>query len=582
MDGGVGLLVVLAFSSCCQYCTAAEAASAIACEAVQDDAPGPSCLPVNESEPSCNGNFEYSKKMTDCFGYINNPLDLQYPVENGLRVEPFYLKNFTQTGKVGYCPRDPSIQSGSCVPFIREYNVDNLNVTHSFFPINLQYYNLFIKFNSPDLDPVEAYGIFITYTGNLLGDCVCINSSYTHEFNLTLAYMPNTKNVRINISVNTFPRMLSRRYEILNIVPPRHCADYEHNIPYDAHTCGLPRYEKPRNVTFQCNATHVNISWAKPHYKEPGTGTDRDPDIDAYYLTITTCDEHDKHYFIIRNTTEVIINTSRNFDFVLYAYSECSGFFEYQLKQAGNVGCSQPTECSNEDQETSCCVVLRSPTPTVSTPSSPTPTHVYLVPACASAGIVVILITAVIVIVCLIFYRKSRPRPTGIHLAYCRVQKSPSPYEYSVLIIYSPSTPEKEERVILQSLGPHLLERGIRSAIPVLRQPKQTLIDWISEHYEKADAVFCVCNEEFSRDWNDSSASPHNNDNSVAVRTLKQLFEGDLHVRKGRASLSRYAVLLTKHNDETLIPPLLRTQPRFDISDTPALAEFAVKNVSRV
>ena len=58
----------------------------------------------------------------------------------------------------------------------------------------------------------------------------------------------------------------------------------------------------------------------------------------------------------------------------------------------------------------------------------------------------------------------------------------------------------------------------------------------------------------------------------MVVRTLRKLFEGD--IAAGAKMPKRYAVVLTKPTDEDVIPPILRALPRFNMSDSRALAGF--------
>ena len=561
---GLSVVVVLAC-----FCTAA-VGSVIACTPVRQDVSAvPFCHPVGEQEESCNSDipFLYDNKKIECFGDgINRVLIYEIASES-----------FTATGTVGYCPQSShSTSFGNCITPSGTMGSTNLSITYSFSPINLVYYNITVRISLPDSSNahVGAYGIQLTTKQNG-ASCVCINSSFTNEHSFILQYKKNEG--PITIKADTFPRTLTSPAVKERILPPSDCADYE-RIPYDKETCGLPQYEKPRNVRLRCNATHTNISWDTPYYRAPGELNPThhsEPDLDTYYLTVITCNGQ-KNYFTIRNSTEVTLNTSKNFDFILYGYSPCSGLFDYHNGTlSGVVGCSLPAMCADtsQDSEAPCCVALPCPTPI------PTPTRgssngpgnehpvVYYIAGSAVGFILIVIIT---IVLCIIGCYKTQHTPISVTYGPLGT-KSPSPCACSALVMYSLNSPELEKCTIAQHLGPDL--QGIESFLLDTRLPKQTVVDWITERYEQANAVFCVCNKEFSDDWESDSTGVHCSDSAIAIRTLRKLFEGDIVA--GTKTPRRYAVVLTKPTDENFIPSILRGLPRFIMSDSPALAKFA-------
>lgn len=533
-------LIVLLFSICCHCCAAEASAIEITCEEA-------SCIPSNSGEKGCDGTpFDPSDTQYECFGE-----DIDRYIEPCDTVE-CCLSNEECS--------DAESNTGNTVD-------SYITISHRLYPVNFRYYNLSIKLDFHG-DPVEGYKVKLSSRVRSKPHCFC---SRTEEFNVTLQYYSKVRDLAYDVTVDTFPNKLYIP-NTTQIKAPQHCADCDPQVPYDAATCGLPRYEEP-SVTLQCNGTHTNISWDEPYYKEPCSNIRHYTDIDKYYLTITTCD-HQSCYFVVSNTTEVIIHTSDILDYTLYAYSQCSGLNE------PNLSCSQPAEsnyCQTQNPNSTCCNVPGcSPTPTktpVPTDTSPH-TNYVAVYICASVGGAIILISILVVLVLFFGCRRRSSRGKYIPTLMNGYSNESSPCECSALVIYSPDTAEQEKCAILQNLGPDLHAKGVSSSFPDMREPKQTLIDWISEKYEEVDAVFCVCNKEFSQDWSDSAAMQLGNDSSVAVRTLKELYEGDL-ANRGAVALHKYAVVLTKPNTEALIPAIMRTRKVFSISDTPALAEFA-------
>ena len=287
---------VLVVLSCLYHCRIAAARTTIACGPVRQDtyaAPELICLPVGEQEKSCNSDisFLYDKKLPECFGEsVNNYVGETSPVEDGSRYELADLRNFTKTGTVGYCPQSPDrMPFGKCITPSGSIGSTKLNIAHNFSPYNYLNYNLTIRVNLPDSSNahVEAYELLLTRKPSGLTTCVCINASFTNEYSFILGYGTYTS---VKVEVDTFPHTLTSAVGE-TIVPPTDCADYERGIAFDEQTCGLPQYEKPRNVSLRCNSTHKNISWDMPYYREPGdviSTSHSEPDIDTYYLTVST------------------------------------------------------------------------------------------------------------------------------------------------------------------------------------------------------------------------------------------------------------------------------------------------------
>ena len=571
--------VVVVLFCLCYHCIAA-ARTAIACgPARQDTSAAPELIrdPVGEQEESCNSDvsFLYAKKLIDCFGKsVNNYLGETSLVEDGSRYELVDLRNFTKTSTVGYCPQSPDhMPFGKCITPSGNIGSTKLNITHTFSPHTHFYYNLTIRVNLPDSSNayVEAYGLLLTRKPRGVKTCVCINASFTNEYSFILEYGKYTS---VKVEVDTFPHTLTSAVGE-TIVPPTDCADYNHGIAFDKQTCGLPQYEKPKNVSLRCNSTHTNISWDMPYYREPSeviSTSHSEPDINMYYLTVSTCDGQ-KNYYTICNSTEVTINMSMNFDFLLYGYSPCSGFYEYERRNLHDVlGCSQPARCTDvQDSEMPCCLAPPSsvcPTPTPSASSIPGDEHLIVILPSAGGMTLTMIILIAVITVC---YRTLRKKPTIVICTYAQLPSmSPSPCAFSALIIYSPNTPELEKNAIIQQLGPDL--QDVESFLLTTRLPRQALIHWITEKYDKSDAVFCICNKEFREDWESDSAGTHSSDDAVVVRTLRKLFEGA--IAAGAKMPKRYAVVLTKPTDEDVIPPILRGLPRFNMSDSRALAGF--------
>ena len=475
------------------------------------------CRPVGDSETLCKGDF--TKCLVHCFDPLVN-VD------------------------------DSSKYSRGCLDDNSPLRSD-MNITYKLVPMKYNYFNLTVQL--PQLDS----GKYVVELNVGFPVCACTNQT-THSF--TVKYK-DRDSMKLVVKSSPGGPDLDR-----SIPHPRHCADVE-RIPYDADTCGLPQLEKPTDIVFQCNETHTEISWnSTTGYITPGTDKYVPINSNMFYLTVNY-----SRTFVAVNTTSVTLNTTEEMTVSLYSYKQCSGLYKYSRKfTLPELGCSPPTTSTNRGPGICCggnsnCQIMPSvssvvPTQTSNplpfepeendhTPSALTLTIVLPTVAVAFTALVVI------VVFILIAYKLVICRPHSKQIL-------PSPLQYSPLIIYSPNTPEQEKLVVMQSFA------AVQNAfLQDTRRPQQSLVNWILEHYERANAVFCVCNREFKSDWETGAPSE---DSSVAVQTLRLLFEGDL----GSVELKKYAVVLSKPTDEEFIPPLLKSLPRINLSDTTTLVHF--------
>ena len=553
-------------------------ATGLECDPVDTQNAGASCLPVKAEEASCakrDISFDYSTQLDRCFG---EGKDKEY--DNSI----CYNVQSTIDAEIS-CESDESCSSTN-VP------TPDLNLTFTITPFVFSCYNLSITVNNVETEP---YRLLVVYRRKSY--CLCISADQS-ELNLTLKYtLQDDDKIEISTPLTSLDTRTFRS--------PRYCAHSERHIRYDPSTCGLPQLEKPSSIVLQCNEAHTRISWEPACYKYPGTNECIVPDqtmpdqVTYYYLTLITGNvERNKTHYSVRNTTAVTVNVSSIIDFELYAYSPCSGLYQRALNQLEYpVGCSQPANCTNSNNSANCATSLISscniiaPTPSPSTEMKTDPTsapsrnnHLAVYIAAGVGGLVILITALVVIVVICILRRPSTSQPTHntcVSGDYTLVrQESPSQCDCSVLVVYSSSTPELETMAIMQKLGHYIQnqEKGIGSYLQDTRKPQEDLIGWITKHHKKANAVFCVCNEEFSRDW-ENSFSAQSNDSDVAVRTLRQLFEGELH--RGPEAVMKYAVVLPKPSDKVFIPTILLNQCKIDMSDTERLVKFVRQAKSR-
>lgn len=132
--------------------------------------------------------------------------------------------------------------------------------------------------------------------------------------------------------------------------------------------------------------------------------------------------------------------------------------------------------------------------------------------------------------------------------------------EHSVFLLYSPFSPEKEVRVILQRVYVPLRQYFAVTKPDDYMRSEGTQALWLSNNISKASAVLCVCNETFWDEWDRTKQA------SVEVNTLRQLVAGAVtHDHR----VSKYAlVCLSQIARSYYIPQLLLNSKYFEMTDT--------------
>ena len=431
----------------------------------------------------------------------------------------------------------------------------NVIITHKILPYGLDHFNLSVQL---DTLSEEKYQLELKLPST---PTVCVCTSLPFSFIVEYRSIDLDK-MLLKVKSNSV-EIFARRIPI-----PRNCSDTERGVPYDDNTCGVPRLQPPTNVTMHCNETHTNISWNETiRYIRPDNSHNLIK-FERFYLTVKFNDNTELN-FVVFNASSVTLNTTAAMNITLYGYTRCSGFHDWKNSKNHPVGYSLPVHTSNIGPGTCCgnstCDATSSVTVTSSPYSHPHPSiHSPLPPTSLSkahslsavvagsvvAVMVIILLITGAIIVFLLFIKRRKP---PVFSAF--------PSHNSALVVYSPNTPEKEKLAIMQSF--QILKSEMELFLQDTRSPQQSLSDWISEHHKSASTVFCVCNEEFERDWENKSG-----DSVAAMHTLKMLFQGDFSSKK-------YVVVLVNSADKVFIPACLKALPRINITDTPALAKFA-------
>ena len=586
----------------------------LSCEPVELESPEPLCQPVTSPE-DCVEVEEQGNSKPGCYLEPDCPANkLNYSrvvVDEDNSYSITGLPNFDDSSHIGYCPEKPddTWDTGGCLPMYNAqgYHVGELSMRFS--PVDTFHYKITVSWNYPPFPwPEGAVFRLLVKTVEARPEhyyCVCINGTLRlTKHSLIVKYHPVTIRDFVEASIVTFPhrssserlRDSSEIYQSDNV--PVSCADTK-NIHYSRSRCAIPHHGKPRNVKLNVIGTVTRLSWDKPCYQHPNacrllemdsSGSRSDPD--TYYLTATV--NNITHYFIIYNTTAVVLHTTHLQDFKLYTQTPCSKRYHPFAN-----GCSEPATLNDTNNDT-CCrtqpTTAVTPIPSVTnTPSTegPTVTQSTIVKSESRTGlngviaavvVVGVLISAaglVVLIVLLVYSRYCRRR--GPPVVTDILSTSPSPDLYppppsstllsetppSVLVVFSPRTNHEESQVIRQCLIDDLADCNIEASAYGMYEMRQSPTEWIVEQQKKANAVLCVCNREFFEDW----SSPSLDHNPKVVLTLKQLFQGDL--QKGSSGVEPYAVIKMRPTDSQYIPPLLKSRPSYMYNQTKDIAHFA-------
>ena len=439
--------------------------------------------------------------------------------------------------------------------------------------------------------------------------CVCLNAShrnYTFTYNGDLQYK-TSGNYMLVAQVMMLP--LDRN----NVDPqgantktnntrfPSTCRD----LPYDPIHCEPPEYDPPKNV-HAYSSTHglgenrseemsIRVSWSPPQVTSPY------PQPTVYYVQVQDV-SHDLRVFNVKtnNTHSVSIhylNESLTYNVNIVTYVPCS--------DGGHRGCSFPSNWVKVVPEPSSSpipmpsttmsvssiiisTVTASPSATPLSGTLPSENNITepIVIASSIAGVLILAIIVAIVIViarkCLTYSKRdftricsrdslSRSESRQIDI-YCHLPQtieveappptlynsshndySPAPnntsHSYTVLVVYSPDSSEYDEQLILQLLVFELRKHSINAVTPNDLQ-RGNLPLWMEDQMKKADAVLCVCNAAFYKEWNRNPETTYTS--RAVVHSLKAIIGGSLSQSKDLSTF--LGIVLLKQSDKRFIP----------------------------
>lgn len=139
-----------------------------------------------------------------------------------------------------------------------------------------------------------------------------------------------------------------------------------------------------------------------------------------------------------------------------------------------------------------------------------------------------------------------------------------------VLVVYSPSTPEKDQELIRHQFIPELQSYEVKVQSHDFACIKESPSQWLENEISKATAVLCVCNREFKNDWESRESNTHS---LPLVPSLKHLVHATVQQNE---CLSKYAIILLEPTDKLYIPTkYLQGDPRqFSVNDIEDIVRF--------
>ena len=146
-----------------------------------------------------------------------------------------------------------------------------------------------------------------------------------------------------------------------------------------------------------------------------------------------------------------------------------------------------------------------------------------------------------------------------------------------VLVIYSPNSPEKDKRVVMEqlvrNLGKHCTTECYDSSRSSLRQ---NVSAWLENISEKASVILCVCDAQFKKEWCSGSfterpTAPEWTGVSL-IFSLGQLAYATLS--KSIPLSRKFAVVLLRQSDQQHIPEYLSGTKQFLVDEVEEIARF--------
>ena len=146
-----------------------------------------------------------------------------------------------------------------------------------------------------------------------------------------------------------------------------------------------------------------------------------------------------------------------------------------------------------------------------------------------------------------------------------------------VLVIYSPNSPEKDKRVVMEQLVRNLARHCTTECYDSSRSSlRQNVSAWLENISEKASVILCVCDAQFKKEWCSGSfterpTAPEWTGVSL-VFSLGQLAYATLS--KNIPLSRKFAVVLLRQSDQQHIPEYLSSTKLFLVDQVEEIARF--------
>ena len=503
---------------------------------------------------------------------------------------------------------------------------ESVHITASTF--DSDFFNVHVSWSVYEGYPVHGFRVRLKQQFNNASDpdyldlgCVCLNASQRNYSFYMLQYMPN---YQLLAQVSMLPCEIQFRTSVPIIPFPAGCLD----LPYDPIHCRLPTYSSPRNVRAyrsigENTEKGILISWEPPIVPSPY------PEPTMYYVEVNNHDL-DGPIFKTNNTTSVSVhhlNASTTYQVRVTTYVPCSG-------APDRFGCKYGSWVQVMSEPSSSIIL---PTPmlssTVVAMTTESPPHSSRIPPSGNNIVIPVassvagaLLLVIVIAISIVIASKCRRGWTGTNryeILPSDNHCTPVQREYSsqtvsvqrisiadrclpplivesgypqhernlslsvqsdqpqlnashtVLVIYSLDSSDHDEHIILEHLLVGLRRYQIAAVTAKTDLPRGNLPLWIEEQMNKADAVLCVCNEAFFKEWNRDSSTDMYTSRAVA-HSVKSYIGGTLSQSK---DLSKFiGIVLLKQSDRRFIPSAyLAGSQSFLVDETEDIARFVAR-----
>ena len=322
---------------------------------------------------------------------------------------------------------------------------------------------------------------------------------------------------------------------------------------HTADSCGRPLYNAPQDLRVASLSDQIQVTWSPPAAAVSTSPPLTTPPL-LYYINVSNTNQD--FSFVANGTRNVTIsglNLTLPYAVQVQAYSPCTGLSAYASSSDEDIGCgllSDATYDSGTDITTTIDSPDTSPLPTTTTTSSATtsPTD-SAIPRQASelllplllTGLVLLILVPVAILAVFIGYschRHQQDRSSRYDPVFPPDCANPN---MRVLVLYSPSTPQREKEEIEYHVVGRLKQHF--TVVSCNDHIQRTIMDWAEEQTRHAHSVLILCNKNFHAEWGSHQGSQ-------LVNSLKTIVSYSVAC----GNLDKFATVLLDKDHDRYIP----------------------------